>query len=82
MVQRNVLVNETNQNFTTGHLLTYYCNGSSSVTVVTSVCTEGGNWIPNPAEYTCEKFPNTKGDSGILFLYWSNIMASVSWVSY
>ena len=65
MVQRNVIINETNQNFTVGHLLTYYCNRSSSgfvaTNTATSVCTERGKWIPNPVEYKCESLPNSRG---------------------
>ena len=65
MVQTNVVVNGTNHiNFTVGYLLTYFCNRSSSNTVAkaaTSVCAEGGKWIPNPLEYTCENLPNSRG---------------------
>lgn len=65
IVQRNVVINETNHiNFTVGYLLTYFCIRSTLNAVVdtaTSVCSEEGIWIPNPVEYTCEDFPNSKG---------------------
>ena len=60
MVQRNVII-EPNINFTTGSVVSYFCNENSSRTdVATSVCTEERKWMPDPNEYTCE---NTEGMS-------------------
>ena len=65
-VQANVIV-ELNNNLTNGQVtISYYCYGSNGSTIaasvgITSVCSEGGRWIPNPADYTCEDLPNSNG---------------------
>ena len=62
IIKKNVIM-ESEQNFTVGSVVVYYCNGSSPNTdATTSVCTERGKWIPNPAEYTCDGSQlNSKG---------------------
>ena len=63
VVKTNVIV-ELNHNLSNGSVMVfYYCNGSSgsNTNVITSVCTEAGNWIPNPTDYTCEYLPKLNG---------------------
>lgn len=58
MVQRNVIL-ELMQNFTIGSTVVYYCKNNNSA--AKSNCFEGGKWIPDPAEYSCEAIPDSKG---------------------
>ena len=63
VTQRSVVIDPV-INLTIGATIVYYCNDSISRTdAATSVCVEGGKWIPNTTVYSCEDSPNVKGIS-------------------
>lgn len=59
MVQTNVIIKPT-LNLTVGSEVAYYCKDHNNSTA-TSICFEGGNWIPDPAEYYCEIISKSRG---------------------
>ena len=63
IVQTNVII-ELIQNFTIGSVVAYYCKDHNSS--ATSICSEGGKWIPDPAEYSCEAIPDSKGTNNYI----------------
>ena len=69
VTQRNVVI-QSLINLTIGATIVYYCNDSISRTdAATSVCVEGGIWIPNTTMYSCDNLPNVKGMIHSYYIY-------------